>query len=320
VLPIRRATSFIEAVPLPQLQRIRLEGDIDPVVIVLDHISFPRTTTMHFICLLSSADSSTMMEKTPLLSILSKIRTRLSDTSSTETQVKPSTLNISSTYAELRFVAGNSYDSRTYLSSPKPWLELVLKASNLVSSKKGELAGKILETLCPLTFVRHLTLDAPGNFFSVKNFSKSIASLKQVQVFHLEGSCVMDVFKGLMQVRRNRVTIFPSMKVLTLTGVDFDPEREEEYEVVDKLKDLLMLRYEAKAEITGLSLKACKRLSSDDVEELKDICVSVKWDELEDFEDEDEDEDFCDDMNSDYSDDDIMPYFPGPYLGHWWYV
>ncbi|KAF5357693.1 hypothetical protein D9758_007485 [Tetrapyrgos nigripes] len=326
VLPICKSTTPVDTVPLPHLHRIKLDGDTVSVALLLDHISFPSTTQMHFVCVVGNIDSNALIDKaSALLSPLSKIRSRLSEPSSSHSQHKPSTLNITSTYAELHIVAGRCCDGSSAPNSAPPWLDLTMKGTIAVSTKKGELAAKILEALSPLTSIRHLTLNAPHNFFAVKTFAKVISSLNQVHVFHAEGPCVSDVFKGLQLLRKgmDRVLIFPSLKVLTLTSVDFDPNREEEYEVVDQLQTVLMSRYEAKAEIRSLTLKTCSRLSSHDVQQLRDICVSVRWDGIEDFEDEDEDEEDMfdyDDMMDDSDDDDLM-YFGGPvsFPAQWWY-
>jgi hypothetical protein len=74
---------------------------------------------------------------------------------------------------------------------------------------------------------------------------------------------------------------FPSLLHLTIEDTSFDSGCDEEYAELEDLKDCLMERYERKAEVRELTLSQCHRLTSEHVDELREIVVDVVWDGLE---------------------------------------
>ncbi|EDQ99895.1 uncharacterized protein LACBIDRAFT_334651 [Laccaria bicolor S238N-H82] len=65
---------------------------------------------------------------------------------------------------------------------------------------------------------------------------------------------------------------FPSLLHLTIEDTDFD------YDKLEALKNCLVERYERKAEVRELTLSRCRRLTTELVDELREIVADVIWD------------------------------------------
>ncbi|KAF5357662.1 hypothetical protein D9758_007466 [Tetrapyrgos nigripes] len=280
---------FTVGAALPKLSSIMLKGDVTSCANFLEHISFPSTTTMSFICLVDNVNDAVLLAKvSPMLSHLSKYRRRLHS--------KIRSLNICSRYQGLSISAG--HDPST------PWLQFVMEISiNRVPT--AELAVKILKTISPLTHIRSLSFDITWNFITKTSLQKLLFSMERVQVLqvqHCYGAA--DVFRELARTstKSNSVVFFPSLKTLLLSDVDFDSDRDSTRLELEVLKDALMNRFEAKAKVKRLQLETCMNLSRGDVDSLREICQDVSWDGMEyfDYHDSEDDEDDIDSEMMDY--------------------
>ncbi|KIK01167.1 hypothetical protein K443DRAFT_678628 [Laccaria amethystina LaAM-08-1] len=97
---------------------------------------------------------------------------------------------------------------------------------------------------------------------------------------------------------------FPSLLHLTIEDTNFDSAYNGEYAELKDLKDCLMERYERKAEVRELTLSRCHRLTTEHVDELREIVVDVIWDGLETGFIEVSEDNFGDDIMYDGSDSD----------------
>jgi len=279
VLPTTRSLLSTEVV-LSHLCDIRLEGDIAACAILLDRISFPSTTKMHFVCKMTLERNQTPVQRaTPILPSLSRICGRLS---------KGSTPFESEVIYMLSITLGGGVDMTIGLSAAgdlmPAWMKISMRFYHHVQEQNAELAAKVCEAIEPqLSQVRLLSVNAERGLFYSKNLSQVLFSFAQLQVFELQGSCADDALRELVLLERdqNRAAAFPSLTLLSLADVDFDEDRTEESELLDELMDVLMLRYEAQAEIQSLHLKSCTRLSEYDVNLLREICTDVTWDGIE---------------------------------------
>jgi hypothetical protein len=95
---------------------------------------------------------------------------------------------------------------------------------------------------------------------------------------------------------------FPSLLHLTIEDTNFDSAYNGEYAELKDLKDCLMERYERKAEVRELTLSRCHRLTTEHVDELREIVVDVIWDGLETGFIGVSEDDYGDDINDHSSD------------------
>ena len=105
---------------------------------------------------------------------------------------------------------------------------------------------------------------------------------------------------------------FPSLLHLTIENIYFDTGNGA-YAGVRDLKDCLMKRYERKAEVRELTLSRCHGLTTELVDELREIVVDVIWDGWETVSEDDYD-DYGDDIDNrsydGFDSDDDYYHFP----------
>ena len=96
-----------------------------------------------------------------------------------------------------------------------------------------------------------------------------------------------------------RSVSFPKLRYICMNGTCFESIS------IDELMDILMERYERKAEIQALRLEVCHNIFKNDVERLGEIVVDVEWDGLgQVLYDSEEGSTYADDLGDDDDDDD----------------
>jgi F-box-like len=134
-----------------------------------------------------------------------------------------------------------------------------------------------------LPFLTQLDISTDHNIDSqtwVKTFGK-LPLLKQVQLHGFALNSFLEALVYKTKAAEKSETAYHDVSFPELRRIDLGSTYFFTTEVLERLLDCLMERCERKAEVRVLGLDNCYRVSSDDVEILKEVVVDVIWDGIE---------------------------------------
>lgn len=304
---VTAAPSVERVIDLPHLSYIRIDSSVLECANVLNHLSFPTTTSIHLTCLATETTDNDFSSIFPTFSNM-----RGSSTSKQGSGKPLRSLYVQNTSGGIRVQAwtsagGRRDPSRTLSSQPRIDLGLTWR-------KQGQnKAEQVMTAVCKALPLAHLTslhmchLDGIGKDVWLNTFG-ALPKLRNVRV---QGNSVHGLIEALVaevgekqqadlaavgrqpSLRRKKIVappsvFFPGLHYLVLDETDFD---ENEQSLLDPLINCLMERCERKAEVRELILVQCSHLEDSDVELLEEIVVDVGWDGIvQGFSDSEEDE------------------------------
>ena len=268
-IPYDSKPSSYPLVDLPCLRVLRIMSGFDIVTTTLRHMTFPSTTALNLIC------HETQFNRINFSSFLSVLDAKFLS-SFVIRSLSLQDLDITM-QTGLRFLVRSTTN---VLFSPGG-LDLVLTwaNSNLQTYSKALIVAfnaMNLRTLIQL----HLST---SYYIDSKTWLKTFGRLPLLERVYVKNDAAYSFLETLCHktkaadrsIAAYRSVSFPKLRYICMNGTRFESIS------VDELMDILMERYERKAEIQALRLEDCHNIFKDDIEKLCEIVVDVDWDGLE---------------------------------------
>ncbi|KAG7099958.1 hypothetical protein E1B28_001751 [Marasmius oreades] len=321
-------------VGLPHLKSLSMSVGSEVCCTLLQHMSFPDTTRIHFQNHMPSIADGGFNS---LFAYISGLLSPSSSSADHARAIKTLKVQVYKYHREtvVIFRAWNiscdCSEVAEFLDTPIPHLSIDLE---MLDETVTEMTSKIL-ALGPLTHLENLRFNCTeppspdvliqylGNlnrlssvflmeqasFQFVKTMSRNLTPKRKPRKKKAAGKKKQQEEEAA--VTQSQPPLFPALKTLGFADVDF---RENSHNLLKPLLTALKLREENGYPLKKVILEACIRLRANDVEKIAKR-VEVDWDESENEDDDDEDDDDDDDDEDGYYDDDVFPpFFPFPFL------
>lgn len=277
---------------LPQLAEFSFIGACKDCIGALKRLALPTSAVLNMTCTSSYSDSATLMPELASALVSSLLSSPLSSTG-----------HSSSLLRTLRINEGEFQGWFHTMPEPGPWYRVWAKVTPAISLYHG--GGRVEDLLpaLPLDQVGHINL---GDSILTSPGWDHIGGLPRLTTLWAEGFNAYSLtrrlqhdpsadFNGKSKVPgalHASPLSFTKVNALYLSNMDFSGEYNQDCTDVDQFLDMLIWRYEHGGEIQKLDLEECDSLYSEDIDRIREVVVSVEWDEVEkEKRDEDEDDD-----------------------------